>query len=268
MLRVWRVARACAKGPPGGKRWSSWDVRLFWRAAGSALSALALAWLVTAATDEGGVSWGERAGRTLPIAPLCAAVGAATALAPARWRGEALALACLGRSKLQVVLAAVAGGAAIALAAALAIGVVRAVDVAGFYPTATHGSAWRWTGDAFVDVAHGLRVAADGAPRRAPVEPSAVLATLPRFARGAAALTTALAGIALPLLLAHSLLAKAPGSAFERRDAWPAAWAAASMAGSVVLFQAAAAHRAPALVAALPALALLAGAARRYRAAP
>src|SRR6185437_13287824 len=125
-------------------RWTPWDTRLFWRAAGSALAALALAWLVTAATDEGGVSWGERTGRTAPLAPLSAAVGVAIALAPARSRGEVGALASLGRSRLQVALAAVAGGATVALVAALVLASARTVDIAGFYPTATHGSAWRW----------------------------------------------------------------------------------------------------------------------------
>jgi hypothetical protein len=255
-------------GPSDWIRWTSWDFRIFWRAAGSALATLVLAWLVTAATDEGGVPWGERTGRTLPLAPLCAAAGAAIALAPARWRGEVGALAGLGRSRIEVAIAAVAGGATIALAAALLLGIVRAVDIAGFYPTATHGSAWHWRGDAFVDAVHGLRVAADGAPRHVPVEPAAVLATLPSHARGAAAWTTAIAGLALPLLLSHALLAKGPETPFERRDAWPAAWAGASLAVSLVLFQAAAAHRAPAMAATLPALALLVVAVQRYRAAP
>ena len=53
-----------------------WDARVFARSAVVAGLALGLAWLVTAATDEGGVSWGERAGRTLPLAPACAAIGA------------------------------------------------------------------------------------------------------------------------------------------------------------------------------------------------
>jgi hypothetical protein len=257
-----------ARDPSTWNRWTAWDARLFARAAASALAALLLAWLVTAATDEGGVPWGERAGRTLPLAPLCAAFGVAIALAPARWRGELAALAGLGRSRIEVSLAAIAGGAAVALCAGLLLALPRAVDVGGFYPTATHGSSWAWTGNAFVDAAHGLRVAADGAPRRVAIEPAAVLAALPPHARGAAALTTALAGLALSLLMAHGLLAKAPEVPFARRDAWPIAWAAASLAASVVLFQAAAAHRAPAMAAALPALALLAAAAQRYRASP
>jgi hypothetical protein len=248
--------------------WTAWDTQVFGRAAAAAAATLLLTWLVTAATDEGGVAWGERVGRTLPLAPLCAALGVSAALAPVRWRGEAGALAALGRSRVQIALGAVAGGALVALVAALFIALVRRVDVAGFYPTATHASAWRWDGAAFVDGVSGLRVAADGMPTHVPVESGAAVASLPAFARGAAALTTALAGLALPMLVAHALLSKAPDRPFDRNDAWVAASAIASMAASVVLFQSAAAHQLPALAAAAPALALLAFAVQRYRAAP
>jgi hypothetical protein len=249
-------------------RWTEWDTRNFGRAVGAAAAALVIAWLVTAATDEGGVAWGERAGRTLPLAPLCAAIGASAALAPVRWRGEAGALAALGRSRLEVAAGAVAGGAAVAIAAALVIGLARHVNVAGFYPTATHPSAWRWDGSGFVDPVRGLRVAADGAPRQVPVEAGALAASLPAHARAAAAITTALAGLALPLLLAHTLLSGTPDRRFDRRDALVAAAAVAAMAASIVLFQAAATRQLPAIVAAVPALALLALAFQRYRVAP
>ena len=49
--------------------WTRWDRRQLVRAALTTVLTLGLAWLVTAATDEGGVAWGERAGRTLPLAP-------------------------------------------------------------------------------------------------------------------------------------------------------------------------------------------------------
>jgi hypothetical protein len=256
-------------GAPRGA-WTAWDTQVFGRAAGAAAATLLLAWLVTAATDEGGVAWGERVGRTLPLAPLCAALGVSAALAPVRWRGEAGALAALGRSRAQVAAGAVAGGAVVAIVAALFIGLVRRVDVAGFYPTATHASGWRWDGAAFVDGVRGLKVAADGMPRRVPIEGGAALASLPAYARVAAALTTAIAGLALPLLLAHALLSRAPhdGRRWDRREAWVVASAVASIAASVVLFQSAAAHQLPALSAAAPALALLAFAVQRYRAAP
>jgi hypothetical protein len=251
---------------------TSWDLFVFSRAAGAAAATLLLAWLVTAATDEGGVAWGERLGRTLPLSPICAALGMAASLAPVRWRGEAGALAGLGRSRVQIVAGAVGGGALVALAAALLIGLVPRVDVAGFYPTATHASAWHWSGDssgaAFEDTIHGMRVAADGMPARLLVEPGWSVASLPLHARAAAALTTAIAGLALPLLLAHALLSRSPDRRFDRTDAWIGAAAVVSLAASVVLFQAAAAHQVPAVSATGPAVALLALAVQRYRSAP
>ncbi|HEY8041174.1 MAG TPA: hypothetical protein VIF15_15310 [Polyangiaceae bacterium] len=252
-----------------------WDGRLFARAAVVAALALAVGWLVTAATDEGGIGWGERAGRTLPLTPVCAAIGAWVALAPVRARGEARALAALGRSRAQIAAAAVAGAALVALAAALAIGALVRVDVAGFFPTATRASAWGWEGGAFVDRAQGLRVGQDGAPARLVAEGMASLAAIPPHGRAAAAAATALAGIALPLLLAHALLGRSPEGVWgprdrrlTREDAAAALAAGAAIAGSVLLFQAAAARQAPALLGALPPLALLAFAVRRYRAAP
>jgi hypothetical protein len=254
---------------PGQISWTAWDLRAFGRAAGVTALTLALAWLVTAATDEGGVSWGERAGRTLPLTPLCAAVGAWVALAPARSRGEARALAALGRSRVGVGGAAVAGAAAVALAAALLLGVVRSVDLTGFYPTATHASAWSFDAGAFVDAARGLRVTADGTPEHLSALAGAAIASgLPRFARLAAATTTALAGVALPLLLAHTVLGRAQDARLDRHDARIAAGAAAAVAASIVLFQAAAARVLPSMLAPLPALALLAFAVGRYRVAP
>jgi hypothetical protein len=247
---------------------TAWDAQVFGRAAGAAAATLVLAWLVTAATDEGGVPWGERAGRTLPLAPLCAALGVSAALSPARWRGETGALAALGRSRAQIAAGAVAGGAGVAVVAALLIGLVGRVDVTGFYPTATHASGWRWDGAGFVDAVRGLRVAADGVPRPVPIEGGVGAASLPVHARAAAAMTTALSGLALSMLLGHVLLARAPDRRFGRRDAWVAAWALAAVAASVVLFQSAAAHQLPALSAVVPALALLGVALQRYRASP
>jgi hypothetical protein len=249
-----------------------WDARVLARAAVIAALALAIAWLLTAATDEGGVSWSERAGRTLPLTPACAAVGAWAALAPVRARGEALALEALGRSRAQVAAAAVGGAALVAVLAAAAIGAGRAVDVAGFFPSATHPTAWRWQDGAFVDRVDGLSVSIDGVPSRGPTQPGASLEGTPPMGRAAAALATAAAGLALPLLIAHQLLARAaPGRprGAERRllreDAVALGASGAAIAASIVLFQMAAAHLAPALLASGPPAALLAFAAWRYR---
>jgi hypothetical protein len=261
-------------------RVTHWDAVVFVRSAAVAGLALLLAWLVTAATDEGGVAWGERAGRTLPLTPVCAAVGVWGALAPIRARGEARALEALGRSRSQIAAAAVAGGAAVALVAALAVGLLRTVDVAGFYPAAVRANAWQWHDGAFVDPRRGLRVDADGTPTRfAPPAESRPLETIPPEGRAAAAIATAMAGFALPLLLSHLLLV--PGGRREgagkrgktgprlTADRLPAALASATaVVASVALFQAAAAHRVPAMFAALPPVALLAFALGRYRASP
>jgi hypothetical protein len=243
-----------------------WDVLVLLRAAAVAAVALGIAWLVTAVTDEGGLSWGERAGRALPVTPLCSAVGVWGALAPVRARGEALALGALGRSPGQLVAAAVAGGALVALVAALAVGALRSVEVAGFFPTAAHANAWHWQDGGFDNRVQGLRVAADGAPTRlpGPREPSLGATAIPPHGRAAAATTTALSGAALSILAAHALLGLGTGS--RRRTRW-ATFAAAmtAMAASVVLFQAAAVRHVPAMAGALPWLAVVVFAHRLYR---
>ncbi len=246
--------------------WTRWDSRLFLRASLFALVTLALAWLVTAATDEGGVSWGERAGRALPLTPGCAAIGAWAALAPALARGGESSLEALGRSPAQTAAAAVLGASAVGLVAAIAIATVRPVDVRGFYPTAARASAWKWEGDAFVDRVRGSRVGQDGAPERQPREPAAALAGLPPGGRSAAALAMAAAGVALPMLMARTMFARRISPRRTRREAAEAIAAAAAIAASIVLFQAAAARRLPALLGALPPALLLAFAVRRYRA--
>lgn len=262
-----------------GMRVTRWDTAVFLRAALVAGLALALAWLITAVTDEGGVAWGERAGRTIPLTPICAAVGAWGALAPVRARGEARALEALGRSLGQIAAAAIAGGAALALSAALAVGSLAAVDAAGFYPTALRPSAWQWESGTFVNYARGLRVDADGTPDRfAPPATAPPHVSIPRGGRTAAAMATALAGIALPMLLAQLLLARPAGAAdgeglARNRGGAGVRWRVAPVAlatalaiiSSVMLFQAAAARQAPAFLAALPPALLLAFAARRYR---
>jgi hypothetical protein len=244
-----------------------WDLHALLRAAGMAMAALALGWVLTAATDEGGVSWGERAGRTLPLTPLCAAIGVWAALAPVRTRGEALALEALGRTPLQVSGAAVTGASAVAMAAAIAMATVGAVSVAGFYPTATHADEWRWDGaGGFVDVARGLRVGPDGAPAQiGPAHPWRQAPAIPRRGRLSAALATAVAGLAMTLLVADALgsrpVVRRPRRFGDRSSAVLAAFLA--VGATIVLFQAAAARRAPPLLGVLPSCALLAMAVRR-----
>jgi hypothetical protein len=239
--------------------WTAWDARAAARAAAIALAAFFVAWLVTAATDEGGVAWGVRAGRALPLAPACAAIGTWLSLAPGRARGEDRALAALGRSPLERAFAAVAGGAAIALVAAFAIAAVPRVDVDGFYPRVARSVTYRYEGAAFVSD-DGWRVARDGAPLHAASAndasaPARAIAALPPHARGAASLATALAGIALPLLVAQ----------LRRRTLGATLLAVAiTTAATIVLFQAAATAKVGVFVASLPPFMLLAAALASY----
>jgi len=245
-----------------------WDLVVGARAAAASSLAVLVAWLVAAATDEGGVGWGARAGRTLPLTPVCAALGAWAALAPVRARGEARALQALGRSPGQIAAAAVAGAAAVAVVAALAIGAIRGVDVAGFYPTATHARTWQWRDPVFVDPTRGLRVEADGAPERLPqaaIGPAE--APVPPNGRLAAALAMAVAGLALPVLVAQAALGRRPRPGDERRQRYERAGiavvSAAAVMASVLCFQAAAARLLPAVTGVVPPLALLAFSLRR-----
>jgi hypothetical protein len=255
-----------------------WDLLVGTQAAVLAAIALAIAWLVTAASDEGAVGWGTRAGRTLPLTPLGAAVGAWGALARVRARGEVTALAALGRAPSRTAAAAVGGGAVVGLVASLLIGTVPAVDVSGFYPVATQSAAWQWHDGAFEDRVQGLRIDANGVPiRLAPVALSASLAGIPPHGRLAAALATALATLALGALSARAALRSALGGAVRNGAAArrfvdtlrgvgsDAILAAACATASVVLFQAAAAERGYALWAAVPPGVLLVIAAERYR---
>jgi hypothetical protein len=257
----------------GAVQVTRWDALVWARAVAVSSMAVGVAWLVAAATDEGGVAWGARVGRTLPLTPLCAAFGVWAALVPVRARGEARALQALGRSPAQVVAAAIAGAATIAVVAAVAIGAARGVDVAGFYPTATHTRTWEWRDNAFVDRVRGLRVSADGAPERLAEAASAPPeGPIPPHGRLAAALAMAIAGLALPVLVAHAVIGRRSGPDKRRRRRYErtaiAVASGVAVVASVLCFQAAAARLLPALTGVLPPLALLAFALRRYRTDP
>jgi hypothetical protein len=230
-----------------------WDVREGGRALGFGVLAFVLAWLVTAATDEGGVAWTERAARTLPLAPVCAALG--TWLGQARgWaRGEARALAALGRAPFATSAAAVLGAGSVAWVAAAAMALSGHVDVSGFFPVARAPDAYvSQGGGVFVDAASGYRVEADGAivppPSDSTAAPRAPQSSVPPRGRVAAALSTALAGLALPLLVARAA-----------RGSW---WGRLGLLGaaaltSTLLFHAAAAHVVGAMAAVVPSFVLV-----------
>jgi hypothetical protein len=249
---------------------TGYDLRVGGRAFALALIAFVVAALVTAATDEGNVAWGIRAGRTLPIAPACAALGTLIAIVPARARGEVRALEALGRAPWQAALGAVAGGVTAALVAAAAMASIRAIDVTGFFPVAARGADYRFADGAFVDATGALRVAADGTLAHIGDAAESAASGLPEHGRAAAALATALSGLALPLLLARLLVTRPlPETGRTTRDERQrvlaaAGLTAASAIAAIILFHAAAARRIPALVAACPTALLLAGALAYY----
>jgi hypothetical protein len=247
-----------------------WDVRIAWRAAAVGSLAFSVAWLATAATDEGGIAWAERAGRVLPVVPACSAVGAWAVLLHAVVRGETLALAALGRREGRVALPAVLGAAGISLATSLVLASQSWIGLDGFYPAAVHASAWVWRGGSAVDVARGIVVGADADPMLLPVAAHALSRVGPPAAgRAAAALATLAAGLALPLLAAYFVLSLAHRN-LRSRGFWGGRWAAGivcvlAVGATAALFQSAAAARTPALLAVAPPLGLLAYAVVLFR---
>lgn len=238
-----------------------WDLIVFGRAVAGTFVGLGLVALITAASDEGGLSWAQRVGRALPLSPLCAALGVWGALGPVKARGEALALAALGRTSREISAAAVSGALLVCLASCLAIAAVPSVDVASFYPIASHPASWQWRNGGFVDPVHAIRMRSDGTLVESNIRATEPLrVAVPPKGRISAALATALSGVALAMITARTLL---DGGVRRARVVDGLACAVAAFA-TVVLFQVAAARRAPALVATLPALGLTAFAAKRY----
>lgn len=234
---------------------TEWDLRAFARALGAALLALAVVWLVTAASDEGGLAASVRAGRILPVAPLCSAAAAVLALGTARVRQETHALEALGRSPAQTTRAVALGAAAPSLAIALVIALHPRVDVAAFYPRVTEGEQFVWEGTSFASPTLGMRFSLDGTV--VPIDATAAPhpdANLPRFARLSAALSTALAGAGLALVAAEATLAASPRDrrARRRRSFLAAAVAVVSALLTLVAFQAAATRLVPAMLAFVP----------------
>ena len=248
---------------------TDWDLRAFARALGAALVGLLVVWLVTAASDEGQLTVGARAGRTLPVAPLCSAVGAAIALGTPRMRGEARALEGLGRSPSQIAIGAALGGALPSALLGLAIATSGAVDVSSFYPRPPRADVFVREDGAFTSPTLGVRVA-DADPEPLP----AALTTphvrdegLPGGARASASMATALAGLALALLASQAVLrVSLVGEAGQRRRRVVAAVAGLGCAlATLVAFQAAAARSAPPALAIAPSALLLAAMLFGYR---
>jgi hypothetical protein len=159
-------------------------------------------------------------------------------------------------------LGAVVGGAVIAVCGSFFVAVVPFVDVAGFYPesasTSAHSESIRFEGGAFVDHRRGLRFSDDGSFEKIadpdPIPPPQLVT--PPSRRGAAAIAIALAGIALPFLIASL-----------RRGIRSRIIAAmlVLVPMTILLFHAVAAQKAAVFVVVLPPLGLLSLAAWSYR---
>lgn len=247
---------------------TSWDLRTFARALGATLLGIVVVWLVTAASDEGQLTVGVRAGRTLPLAPLCSAVGAALALGTARVRDETRALEALGRSPGQTARAGALGAALPSILIGLAIGATSVIDVSGFYPRAPRGDTFVYEDGAFTSPTLGVRVGEDGEPRALEGRGLSADDGLPPHARAAAASATAMAGIALSLVAARAVLRV---SLLHRRGRRSRRILAAVQVFTcalltLVAFQAAAARVAPASLAMFPPAVLLGIALLGYRA--
>src|SRR5262245_26192986 len=249
---------------------TTWDWRSAARAFGATILALVVVWLITAASDEGQLTVAARAGRTLPLAPLCSAVGAALALGTARARSEVRALEALGRSPTESALFAAIGAAVPSIVMAGAIAIAGWVDVNGFYPRAPRGETFvredatpgeHGRQGAFISTGLGVRVTDDGEAK--PLEGEHKKANidegLPRAARASAAATTAVAGVALALVAARAVVR--PSLSDRRMRRRRRIRAAIGVFGcallTLVAFQAAAAHVAPAMLAIVPPILLL-----------
>jgi hypothetical protein len=248
-----------------------WDIRALFRAFGGALLALIVVWLVTAASDEGQLTVGARAGRTLPLAPLCSAVGVALALGTARVRQESRAFEALGRSPAETGRAAALGAALPSIVIAITIALVQSIDVGAFYPRAVRGDTFEPSSDGgFMSTTLGVRIDREG--NTSPLESSGAAnapndSELPSGARTSAALATGLAGLSLTLITARAALRRSLLDERRRRRmrAYAFAEGIACAVTMLIAFQAAAARIAPAFLAIIPPAALLAIAVARLR---
>lgn len=238
---------------------SVWHVRLFFRALVGAALAFGLILLLSALTDEGGLSLAVRLGRAAPMTPVAAALGTGAALAPPRWRGELLALSTLGQRPTVTMLPAVLGATVVGALIALLL-VTGGVDAHGFFPVAPKSLELTFDGVAFVEPQSGTRILPSGELAE-PITRAALAAVapgsdLPRFGLLASGLSTLIATVGL------AMVAAVVGT-------WARPLRALALLTLMVLllaaFQASASSRVSALVALVPAFALFSAALVGYR---
>lgn len=238
---------------------NAWDRRSFVRALLAALLAVVVAWLVTAASDEGQLTMGVRAGRILPLVPLCSAAGAALAVGTSRARNETRTLETLGRAPARSTWTAVMGAALPSIVTAAVVALFASVDVSAFYPQPPRGDAFAFVDGAFESPSLGVRVDAEGQPLWLAAPSISAVDTLPHGARRAAAGVVAVAGLALALVVSRwaTRASLVDRGTFRRRRRLLGIAVGVMVAATVVALQAAGARAVPASVAVLPALVLL-----------
>jgi hypothetical protein len=213
-----------------------------------------VALLITAVSDEGGVAWGERLSRTLPVVPLCATVPVAWSVFGARPRSEARALALLGRSPAGSAAAAALGGVSGGLAAGIVVLVLPGVSVHAFLPTVHTTAPFTFTSSAFRYADGGWSVMRDGS-----IALAAPAASMPggaaSFAEGAARWAAASVVLVGTLAFVATVVAARPGRL--RRSGL---LLLVTSAASVLVLQGAALGRVPLWAAPGPASLLLIGA--------
>lgn len=235
-----------------------WDVKIARRTTLLVAIVFVLAVLVTAASDEGGVAWSERAARTLPVLPVAGAVAAYLTLAPLRRRGDVRALAALGQAPWRIVRPAVIACAAMHLVVAALVLAWPRVEVVAFFPRPPTTELVVPQGARFVDARRGVTIYSDGSLDQDPEAkaPAVVDAGVPRGGRAAIAMLLLFAGIALPLASAVA----------KRAELARLALLSTGAAGATIFaLHLSAAGTVHPIVALLPWAALLAGAVLRYR---
>jgi hypothetical protein len=222
--------------------------------------ALIVTWLVSIATDEGQLSLGVRFGRTLLLAPFCSAVGVALAIAGSRTGGEIRALEAIGAPAVRSALAAVVGATLPAFVAAAALIGSSVIDVRPFYPQPpTAESFEQTTTDSFESRSLGVRINPRGL-LEVLEEPKHPAENLPKYARTAAGLTIAVAGLAFSIAVARATVRMKPSNEpAERRRRVQALLEGALVAAlTLIAFQAASARILSVLTAIVPPMAFLA----------
>ncbi len=237
---------------------TAWDRRTALGSAALSAALFAVALLLSAATDEGGVAWSERLVRALPVAPLASALATLLTLRTLQRRGELLALFGLGAAPWRAAAPVVVGAAIPALALVVLALASSHADVHAFFPrVAVDGLVW--DGERFVDLSRGVQVLQDGSLVRVDKLDAPATVGLPAAAKWAVGLSLGGAALALPIHVA---------GAFPDRRLRGGALVVAALAPTIVLFQLAAQALVPALVTAVPMALLLAVAPFCYRERP